>query len=285
MRRPSRIRDRSPVDEPRPTPTRAARPRRRALLNSRYLATIYFVLTGAQAKAHKAQTMREIAREERTKQRAELAELVAQVRAARAQRREAHAGARLTCREARARVRRELKARRARILTELRDNARAQRAAAKQACATAVASARGLAGIHEQARGRLRAEKTYRAEMRRIVRANKARRKEVAPRRWARERASESDDEVRANIPPELVPLWERIGRSIRGSAKQSRSEAFLHYAEEHPSEVLEGLEDKTEALVRELEARERSARRALRRAVPRARMRERERASGEAPF
>ena len=43
-----------------------------------------------------------------------------------------------------------------------------------------------------------------------------------------------------------------------------SRTEAFLQYAEEHPHEILEVLEDRTEALVRELEARERNAAREL---------------------
>jgi hypothetical protein len=43
-----------------------------------------------------------------------------------------------------------------------------------------------------------------------------------------------------------------------------SRTEAFLHYAEEHPDEVLTSIEDRADVLVRELEAKERAARRAL---------------------
>jgi len=38
----------------------------------------------------------------------------------------------------------------------------------------------------------------------------------------------------------------------------------ILQYAESHPEEVLEALEDRTDALVRELEARERDASRAF---------------------
>jgi hypothetical protein len=45
-----------------------------------------------------------------------------------------------------------------------------------------------------------------------------------------------------------------------------TRTEAFLHYAHEHPDEVLVALEDKTEQLVRELEERERTAMKAARR-------------------
>ena len=47
-----------------------------------------------------------------------------------------------------------------------------------------------------------------------------------------------------------------------------SRSEALLKYAEEHPEEVLISIEDRADALVRELEARERDARRALSRPI-----------------
>jgi hypothetical protein len=51
-----------------------------------------------------------------------------------------------------------------------------------------------------------------------------------------------------------------------------SRTEAFLHYAEEHPDEVLVAIDDKTDALIRELEEQERHARRDLRRGPPRER-------------
>ena len=42
-----------------------------------------------------------------------------------------------------------------------------------------------------------------------------------------------------------------------------------LQYAESHPDEVLEAIEDRTDALVRDLEARERSASRAFREEAP----------------
>jgi hypothetical protein len=44
----------------------------------------------------------------------------------------------------------------------------------------------------------------------------------------------------------------------------------ILEYAESHPAEVLAGMEDQTEALIRDLERRERGARRALKRPVSR---------------
>jgi hypothetical protein len=43
-----------------------------------------------------------------------------------------------------------------------------------------------------------------------------------------------------------------------------------LKYAEEHPAEVLQVLENRTESLIRELEKKELEARRELRRGPPR---------------
>ena len=91
-----------------------------------------------------------------------------------------------------------------------------------------------------------------------------------APRVTRIERQAESDDEVRSNIPPELVALFERVKRGIKASPRMSRTEAFLHYAEENPDDVLVATEDKTDALIRELEAQYSEARRSLRRPPPR---------------
>jgi len=57
-------------------------------------------------------------------------------------------------------------------------------------------------------------------------------------RKASRERAAESDDEVRRDIPPELVPVFNRVRRNIKGSDRRTRSETFLEWAEENPSEV-----------------------------------------------
>jgi hypothetical protein len=43
-----------------------------------------------------------------------------------------------------------------------------------------------------------------------------------------------------------------------------------LHYAEENPDDVLAAMDDKTDALIRELEVRHNEARRSLRRPPPR---------------
>ncbi len=59
----------------------------------------------------------------------------------------------------------------------------------------------------------------------------------------------------------------------------------ILHYAEENPAEVLEVIEDKTEALIRELEAQERAARRGGGRRVTRTSCDRREEVGADIPF
>ena len=53
----------------------------------------------------------------------------------------------------------------------------------------------------------------------------------------------------------------------------------ILEYAESHPEEVLEAIEDRTDVLVRELETREREAARTFREAPPESH------AGGDVPF
>jgi hypothetical protein len=229
------------------------------------------MLTPAQAKRQRAELMGEIAQEERRKQRALLAELKTALRRARAERRGSLAEAKAACKRGRKEVRARIAEMRARALADLRAAVAAEKELAKQSCATGLEQARELQTKHDRARAALAAERKFRAGMRRIERGNRARLRELAPRARARELRTESDDTVRQNIPPELAGLFERVKSHIRGTDRMSRTEAFLHYAEEHPEEVLVSIEDRADALVRELEAKEREARRALSRPVRRA--------------
>jgi len=75
-------------------------------------------------------------------------------------------------------------------------------------------------------------------------------------RSTAAERASESDDEVRANIPRELVAAFDKNRRYIKGTPRKTRTEAFLQWAEENPAEIWalqnEQAEREIRAMVRE---------------------------------
>jgi hypothetical protein len=62
-----------------------------------------------------------------------------------------------------------------------------------------------------------------------------------------RETEAESDDEVERNIDPGLLLVWRAVKRSITGSAKMDRTEAFQHWVEENPEEVIAILAEKLE--------------------------------------
>jgi hypothetical protein len=117
----------------------------------------------------------------------------------------------------------------------------------------------------DRPRAELRAESAYQAEMHRIHRSNKARLREH-PHATHIERRSESDDEVRSNLPPNLVPLFERVKRGIKPTPRMTRTEAFLHYAEENADEAFDVLEEGALGMLRQFEQKEREAPRALRR-------------------
>jgi hypothetical protein len=197
---------------------------------------------------------KEIAAERRKRRRLakeKLAALRAELREARAQRKQAAFDAKERCRAERLATRERLRALRMRVLAELRETGRVEREAARSACAARHADARAIRDEVARARAKLAAEKQLQGDMRRIEREERARHANAPACVTCR---TETDDEVLANIPSELAPLFDRVKRSIKGGGRMSRSEAFLKYAETHPDEVLVASQDAADARVRELE-------------------------------
>jgi hypothetical protein len=207
---------------------------------------------------------RERDRAHRDKARALLASLRAAIRTAKLDRKLRTRAVVEDCRTHRARVRAEAKAKAAQLRAELRANAAEQKRAAREQCSHEKRRAK-IEGADrvDRADRALTAERQYQAELRRIEQGNRLAKLD-ARRSSAAERRSESDDEVRANLAPEHLALFERVKRSIKGSGRASRTEAFLRYVEEHPAEVIASLDDVTEARIREMEARERSLSRSV---------------------
>jgi hypothetical protein len=215
------------------------------------------MLTKKQARELRA----ELAREYKRKVRVRLAELREELRAARLDRRGALVRAKVACREGRGALRVRLKALRLERLAELRLEVANMKAEARASCQ------RGKRAPGERvtrARKELFDERRYQRELRRIEGHNRARSAEIRGAS-AKERRGESDDEVRGNIDPSLVPLFERVKRGIKATDRMSRTEAFLRYAEEHPKELLAALDDKSDRVIAELEERERMGRACLR--------------------
>jgi hypothetical protein len=206
-------------------------------------------MTPAEGRRARRELMKEIARDHRRQARAHVIALREAIRDARAAHKHAIVHAKTSCRSARLQARRDASELRARLLLELRVAVKAERQAAYTSCSSLREAARATKDRHERARLELAAERQFRKEMRQIERSNRARRAELV-RSSRKEKTDESDDEVRDNIPPELVSLFEHVKRKIKGSDRMTRTEAFLHYAEEHPREVLLSIEDKTEETI-----------------------------------
>lgn len=155
----------------------------------------------------KKRLMREIEKKRRAEVNARLAELRGLIRAEQVKRREVMQSIRLDCREQRIALRRSCHGR--------MDDARAQGA-------ERIKARRG-----ELARERLDEQLIREADRRGSrIRTTKL------------ERRQESDDEVRGNISPELIPIFNQITRHIKGGPRRTRTEAFLEWVEENPGEV-----------------------------------------------
>ena len=187
-------------------------------------------------------------REERKMARARLAELGRELREARARRKGALLDAMERCRAERLAASERARAMRLRVVQELRLAMHDERAAARATCTGRLRDARTIRDEIARARAVLSAERQLQRDLRLAQRADSLRRRE------APERRGESDDEVLANIPSELALLFDRVKRSIKAAPRMSRTEAFLKYAETHPSVVLEATEDPSDLAVCALE-------------------------------
>lgn len=210
----------------------------------------------------KAALMKGIDREQRQAARAKLRGMREEIRAAVGARRGGKAGLKEFCAIERAQARARIDAIRQKLRAELREVGQRERLEARGSCDRA----RRSPGIEiARLRQALAEERAYQSSLRRILAANKRRSPGIA-KASARVRQGESDDEVRQNIPPDLVPLFDRVKRQIKGSGRISRTEAFLQYAEENPSEHYHGIEGTTDALIADLERQQRAGRRDVRR-------------------
>ncbi len=172
---------------------------------------------------------KELAEHLREKDKAALGLLRAQIRQARVDRRHMVHVARTVCRATRA----QLKVKQEDERIRLREQHAVERIQDRAACGAGKDLAKKQGGALEtDAKRTLKEERIY---QRRIRTAGKA----PALKSTAHERAQEDDDAVRSNLPAELVPVFEKVKKSIKGSPRRTRTEAFLEWAEENPDEIL----------------------------------------------
>jgi molybdenum-dependent DNA-binding transcriptional regulator ModE len=179
----------------------------------------------------------------REKDRAELGVLRAKIRAARVERRHLLSIARQSCRTTREALRdRQTEDRRAFVTDQ-----RAERVLDREICTMGKGNAKQKGTeLETTAKRTLREERAFQRQVRRSG-------KKIPERTTARERAQEDDDAVRSNLPPELVPVFDKVRKQIKGGPRRSRTEAFLEWAEENPEEILTVQQADADAYLRQL--------------------------------
>jgi len=183
----------------------------------------------------KKRLKREIERERRNKFRGRLRELRTLIVEARAARDAAILKVRSDCAEAR---------------RALSQSCSARRGEAKATGNDAVA----------QLKKRLHEERTFEEQMQRHERPRRL-------RSTSQERSGESDDAVRNNLAPDMVPVFNAVRKHIKGGPRKSRTEAFLQWAEENPGEVFALMQHDADRYLAQLLAEAERTQRELKRA------------------
>jgi hypothetical protein len=176
---------------------------------------------------------------------------------------------------------RELRASGTQRVRAIHDECHAHQRALREESEALRARLRELVGARKATRGTCKARKdaarSERAQdVARALEALASERKNVRLLRvWARpatcsiparvqahERRQESDCEVLSNLDDaDLRTVFQRISRSIRGSARRTRTEAFLEWVHDHSADVARIIEREHERAIRELEREERKQR------------------------
>lgn len=227
-----------------------------------------YVIPPAQAKRDRKKLIRDLDAGERKRHTALMKELARLEAQAKKKRRDELARAKDRCRggvhEASARAAEAYRlAREAaeKAWTAAKDARIAERHATKQAaldvCSLDRSHVESEAGkVIEDIQRRADENRRHKRQMASIHRINSSRDKERNKlKATSAERRAESDDEVVSNLPDALIPLWNKVRRSIKGSDRRSRSEEFIEYAAENEEGVIEAQQEIAD---RELQAMER---------------------------
>lgn len=225
-------------------------------------------LTARELARQRKQTRREMERDLKTRERAKLATLREHIKHAkrwrasrmpqiRAMCRAGKKAARELAKVARQKLRAQLKIQTEQTTQQLRNQARIECEARKDKVRAKAADsvARALAVFGE--------ERAYQQQIHRLEKPAK-----LGPKRRATTHAEyvrESDDEVRGNIPVELVPVFDKLRHKFRDEPRRTRTEAFMEWAHDHPADVRAIVDAEIEASIAELIAAELEQREAMR--------------------
>jgi|CXWL01.1.fsa_nt_gi hypothetical protein len=131
---------------------------------------------------------------------------------------------------------------------------RAKRLALRESCGARRVEAREQLTPEIERRKKQTAQE--RAEDRLLAAFEAAAQRKRKPRSTARERRAESDDVVRGDIDPVMVPVFNRVKHLIKDiPGRQTRTEAFLDWAHDNPGDVYDIQEDYAAKVLAKLEA------------------------------
>jgi hypothetical protein len=174
----------------------------------------------------------------RQQDRVKLEELTQALRTARARRKAALRATVRSCKGWRQHATARIRERRREELEKLKIEAAELRQQARNRCQARRETIRSAGGrVVARKAATLREERELQAQLKRL--AKDASMKAARHKASAKERRAESDDYVRGNLPPELVGVFDRVKGTIKGSARRTRTEAFLEWVQEHPEDVL----------------------------------------------
>lgn len=150
-------------------------------------------------------------------------------------------------------------------IKQVRYECACNRVKAREACALRALQAREQGSTEvAKLRGKLKEEAAFEKKIRGYEKPRPL-------RSTSSERRQESDDEVRTNLPANMVPVFDSVRRHIRGGPRMTRTEAFFQWAEENPSEVFELLQHDADRYLAQLLAEQEQLQRQIKRggAVP----------------
>lgn len=203
-------------------------------------------------------TRLELAQQQRSQDLAKLRSLRGDLQRAKSQRRERLGAVSEMCRSAR----RSISARAKSAREALNLAVKLEREQARSSCSASRAAVREETDpMVARARNMLELERGNQRQLAAWTRP-------TAPARTTREKRSESDDEVRANIDdPALWPVWEAVKHKIKARGRTTRSEVFAEWVHGHSAEVYEFQNAELERQIAALELEEKQTLRRLKKA------------------
>lgn len=202
------------------------------------MASFALEQTAGMTSRQRARFLKDIAQTLRMKDREKLQALKDQIAEVKKRRRGALRLVVSKCRRARRNLRAQVKSYREQERARINEEVERMREAARLTCHMRKEAVKDAAMKAEsKARRALQAERQLQRDLKSAEQYR--RQKERAIRRTPSEARAESDDRVRANIDPELVPVFEKVKRSIKGTPHMSRTEAFLQWVEENPGDAV----------------------------------------------